>query len=181
MKPEQTTRYSRFLSLVLRHQPQSAFISLDAHGWVDIQLLLAGCARAGKAMTREELDVVVATNSKKRFEFSEDGQRIRASQGHSVEVDLQYQPQVPPEILYHGTASQFLQAIKSSGLLKMQRHHVHLAGDTKMTMEVGARRGQPALLTIKAGEMHRRGHPFFLSTNGVWLVDHVPPEFILFP
>ena len=181
MNEQQTTKMSRFLSLVLRHQPETAGIQLDGAGWVAVEELLSGCGRAGRAMTRAELDHVVRTNAKRRFELSEDGLRIRASQGHSVEVDLAYEAQAPPEFLYHGTASRFLDAIRSIGLQKMGRHHVHLSPETKMTMAVGARHGQPVLLTIKAGEMHRAGHVFFLSTNGVWLVDEVPVSYLQFP
>jgi putative RNA 2'-phosphotransferase len=123
----------------------------------------------------------VATSDKKRFAFSDDGRRIRASQGHSVEVDLEYAPQAPPELLYHGTASRFLNSIREQGLMKMARHHVHLSAETAVTLQVGARRGRPVLLTIRAGEMHQAGHIFYRSANGVWLVDHVPPQFIEFP
>ncbi|GEP43842.1 RNA 2'-phosphotransferase [Brevifollis gellanilyticus] len=180
MTPSQTTATSKFLSLVLRHQPHSAYVTLDPAGWVDVSALLAGCARAGKRLSREDLDHIVTTNAKKRFEFSEDGARIRACQGHSVEVDLDYTPQAPPAILYHGTATRFLDSIRAQGLLKMQRHHVHLAEDTKMTMDVGARHGKPVLLTILAAEMQAAGHIFFRSTNGVWLVEHVPVTFLRF-
>lgn len=181
MSPEQTTRASKFLSLVLRHEPQSAGITLDAAGWTPVADLLAGCARARRPLTRDQLDHIVSTNSKKRFEFSADGKHIRASQGHSVKVDLSYEAQVPPAQLYHGTATRFLDAIREKGLLKMNRHHVHLSAVTKVTMEVGARHGKPVLLTINAEAMHQKGHVFYRSTNGVWLVEHVPVQFLLFP
>src|SRR5262249_54601243 len=115
------------------------------------------------------------------FALSEDGLRIRASQGHSVEVDLQYPPETPPEILYHGTATRFLDDIRKAGLKKMGRHDVHLSAETKVTFQVGSRHGKPVLLTIRAGQMHRAGHVFCRSANGVWLTAHVPPEFIDFP
>ncbi|WP_395739625.1 RNA 2'-phosphotransferase [Prosthecobacter sp.] len=181
MTPAQTVSTSKFLSLVLRHQPQSAHITLDSAGWVGVDDLLAGCAKAHQTMSRADLDHIVATNPKKRFEYSADGTRIRASQGHSVPVELNYEAKVPPALLFHGAARQFLDAIRAEGLLKMKRHHVHLSVDTKMTLEVGARRGKPVLLTILAAEMHQAGHLFYLSTNNVWLVDHVPPQFIRFP
>lgn len=181
MTPAQTTSASKFLSLVLRHQPATAHLTLDAAGWVGVDELLAGCAKARRAITREQLQHVVGTNAKKRFEFSADGTRIRASQGHSIEVDLAYEPQEPPALLYHGTATRFLDAIRAQGLLKMQRHHVHLSAETKVTMEVGARHGKPVLLTILASAMRETGHTFYRSTNGVWLVEHVPVEFIRFP
>lgn len=181
MSPAQTTSASKFLSLVLRHEPSAAHVTLDSAGWVEVEALLAGCAKAGRALTRDELEHVVVTNAKKRFEFSTDGTRIRASQGHSVEVELEYAPQEPPELLYHGTATRFLDSIREKGLIKGQRHHVHLAAETKVTLEVGARHGKPVLLTILAGQMHREGHIFYRSTNGVWLVEHVPTPFIRFP
>ncbi len=178
MSPDQTTRASKFLSLVLRHEPAAAHVTLDSAGWADVAALLEGCAQAGRALTRAELDHVVTTNAKKRFEYSPDGLRIRASQGHSVEVELEYAPSIPPPLLYHGTATRFLDSIREKGLLKMDRHHVHLSAAIAVAMDVGARHGKPALLTIQAGEMHRAGHVFYRSTNGVWLVEHVPTHFI---
>jgi putative RNA 2'-phosphotransferase len=181
MNASQTTRASKFLSLVLRHEPTAAHATLDSAGWTDVSALLDGCAKAGRSLTRAELDHVVTTNAKKRFEFSPDGLRIRASQGHSVEVEPEYAPSIPPPILYHGTATRFLDSIREKGLLKMERHHVHLSAETKVTMDVGARHGKPVLLTVLAGEMQAAGHTFFRSTNGVWLVVHVPAHFIRFP
>ena len=180
MTTDQTTRASKFLSLVLRHQPETAGIVLDSAGWVGVDALLAGCARAGRGLTPDHLQHIVATNAKKRFEFSADGTRIRASQGHSVEVGFEYEPLVPPEFLYHGTATRFLDSIRAEGLRKRERHHVHLSAETAVTLEVGARRGKPALLTILSGEMHASGFRFFRSTNGVWLVDHVPARYLNF-
>jgi putative RNA 2'-phosphotransferase len=118
------------------------------------------------------------TNPKGRFALSEDGTRIRASQGHSVEVELGYQPAVPPEVLYHGTVAAALAPIEEQGLLKMRRHHVHLSADVDTARAVGGRRGRPVVLRVRAGEMHRQGHTFYLSQNGVWLTDHVPPGFL---
>lgn len=178
---DQARHHSKFLSLVLRHEPSAAHVTLDCAGWVQVDALLAGCAKAGRRLSRADLEQIVAENSKKRFEFSTDGLRIRASQGHSVEVDLEYAPQEPPELLYHGTATRFVDSIKTHGLLKMERHHVHLSAETKITLEVGRRHGTPVLLTIGAGQMHRAGHVFCRSTNGVWLVAHVPAQFIHFP
>lgn len=178
MNDELTTRRSKFLSLVLRHEPEKAGLRLDAAGWVSVADLLAGCAAARRALTRDELRHVVETNAKKRFEFSADGTRIRASQGHSVEVELEYAAKVPPAVLYHGTATRFLDSIREKGLLKMKRHHVHLSAETRVTMQVGARHGIPVLLHIQAEPMHQQGHVFYQSTNGVWLVDHVPVAFI---
>lgn len=181
MSPSKTTSASKFLSLVLRHEPSAAHVMLDSAGWVEIESLLAGCAKAGRAISRQNLEHVVITNAKKRFEISADGQRIRASQGHSVEVELEYAPQEPPELLFHGTATRFLDSIRTQGLLKMERHHVHLSAETRVTLEVGARHGKPALLTILAGQMHSEGHVFYRTTNGVWLVEQVPVRHIQFP
>jgi putative RNA 2'-phosphotransferase len=148
---------------------------------VDVNELLQAVNRHGLALTLDQLKHVVATSDKKRFAFSEDGRCIRASQGHSVEVDLQYAPQIPPEILFHGTATRFIDVIRKDGLQRMQRHDVHLSAETKVTFQVGGRHGKPVLLTIRAGDMHRAGFVFRCSANGVWLVNHVPPEFIEFP
>lgn len=181
MTDKDLIRTSKFLSLILRHKPEEVGLKLDSAGWVQVQELLRAMNAHGMRLTLDQLDQVVATNSKKRFAFSEDRARIRASQGHSVEVDLQYAPQVPPELLYHGTATRFLDSIRQQGLQRMKRRHVHLSAETAVTVQVGARHGKPVLLTIRAGEMQRAGHIFSLSTNGVWLVEQVPPQFIGFP
>lgn len=181
MTPKETTRISKFLSLILRHEPERVGLTLGDAGWVGVSDLLQALNAHEVKLTREELEHVVSTNEKKRFAFSDDGQKIRASQGHSVEVDLQYDPQTPPEVLYHGTATRFLDEIRRDGLHKMARHDVHLSAETKMTLQVGGRHGKPMLLTIRAGEMHRDGFVFRCSANGVWLVSHVPPQYIDFP
>jgi len=181
MNDKATTRTSKFLSLVLRHEPERVGLKLGDAGWVGVKELLEAVNRHGISLRFDQLKHVVATSDKKRFAFSEDGLRIRASQGHSVEVDLQYPPQKPPEILYHGTAVRFLDSIRLNGLQKMERHDVHLSAETKLTVQVGSRHGKPALLTIRAGDMHKAGFVFRCSANGVWLVDHVPPQFIQFP
>jgi putative RNA 2'-phosphotransferase len=181
MTDKETIRASKFLSLILRHEPERVGLKLGDAGWVGVEELLAAVSRNGAALTLDDLKHIVVTSDKKRFAFSDDGQRIRASQGHSVEVDLQYLPQTPPEVLYHGTATRFLDSIRQHGLQKMERHDVHLSAETKVTVQVGGRHGKPVLLTIRAGEMHQAGFSFRCSANGVWLVDHVPPQFIQFP
>jgi putative RNA 2'-phosphotransferase len=181
MNEKETVRTSKFLSLILRHEPHRVGLQLDGAGWVDVDLLLKAVHENGISLTLDQLKEVVATNPKKRFALSEDGFRIRASQGHSLEVDLEYQPQTPPEYLYHGTATRFVDSIRREGLQRMQRHDVHLSAETTLTMQVGARHGKPVLLTIRAGEMHKAGHQFRRSANGVWLVPQVPPQFIDFP
>ena len=181
MTDKETIKTSKFLSLILRHEPEVVGLKLGEAGWVSVDELLEAVNRHGTALTLAQLQHIVATSDKKRFAFSEDGQRIRASQGHSVEVDLQYAAQTPPEILYHGTATRFLDGIRKDGLQRMARHDVHLSAETKVTFQVGGRHGKPVLLTIRAGEMHRAGFVFRCSANGVWLVNHVPPQFIECP
>ncbi|MBI1213321.1 MAG: RNA 2'-phosphotransferase [Alphaproteobacteria bacterium] len=181
MKPTALVRTSKFLSLILRHEPEKFGVVLDAAGWTGVDALLEACARHGHPLDRVELGEVVATSEKKRFAFDETGTRIRASQGHSVEVELGYEPATPPAYLYHGTATRFLDAIRISGLLKMQRHHVHLSADEVAASAVGQRHGKPTVLVIDAAAMTAEGAAFFLSANGVWLVEHVPMRFILFP
>lgn len=172
------THLSKFLSLVLRHKPETIGIQLDPQGWVTVTLLLEKMAQHGQALTREDLDTLVKDNQKQRFALSEDGNSIRANQGHSVAVELDYHPQTPPEILYHGTVARFLDSIRTQGLSKGQRHHVHLSADTVTAAKVGERRGKPVVLKIAAGQMHHDGHVFYRSANGVWLVEQVPPGYI---
>jgi putative RNA 2'-phosphotransferase len=181
MTDKERIRTSKFLSLVLRHEPERVGLKLADAGWVGVDELLQAVNTNGVTLTREQLQHIVDTSDKKRFAISEDGNRIRASQGHSIEVDLQYPPQPPPELLYHGTASRFLDSIRKDGLQKMGRHDVHLSAETRVTYQVGSRHGKPVLLTIRAGDMHRAGYVFRCSANGVWLVDRVPSDFIEFP
>ena len=181
MKEQETRRISKFMSLVLRHQPERAGLELDDAGWTCVSDLLAAMQRTKHKIDREQLEKVVAENDKQRFEFSEDGQRIRARQGHSVTVDLGYPEATPPEILHHGTPTQFLDPIRREGLTKQKRHHVHLHQDGELAASVGQRRGKPVVLTIEAARMADAGYKFFVSENDVWLTDHVPPEFIRMP
>ena len=174
-------RISKFLSLVLRHEPEKIGIVLDEHGWTDCHELIQAAARHGVQFDHATLLEIVRASDKQRFALSEDGTRIRANQGHSVKVDLALTPQPPPESLYHGTVEKFIAAIRSTGLHKGERHHVHLSPDLTTATKVGERRGKPVILTIRAAAMANAGHPFFLSDNGVWLTDAVPPEFIEFP
>lgn len=181
MNPQQTTKISRFLSLVLRHQPETIGITLTEDGWTNVDELIAAINRHGQELDFEALEHVVETNDKKRFAFSDDGEMIRANQGHSVEVDLGYQPTPPPEILYHGSVAKFLPSIRENGIHKGQRHHVHLSASLEVANTVGKRRGQPVILTVRSSDMHAAGHIFNISANGVWLTDLVPPQFINFP
>lgn len=174
-------RISKFLSLVLRHEPGKIGITLDENGWTDCQVLIEAANKHGKHFDHAILLKVVRENDKQRFALSEDGRRIRANQGHSVEVDLVLEVQTPPELLYHGTVAKFIDAIRESGLQKGKRHHVHLSPNLVTATKVGERRGQPVILTVRAAEMSAAGYPYFQSANGVWLTDAVPPEFIDFP
>src|SRR5687767_14309103 len=172
---------SKFLSLVLRHEPQRAGIHLDESGWVAVDALLDGCRRAGQVISTEELKEIVRTSDKQRFALSDDGSRIRANQGHSVEVELGYEPAVPPEVLYHGTAEKYLAAIRREGLQKRARHDVHLSPTAQTASAVGQRHGRLVLLEVAAGQMHRDGIAFYWTPNSVWLTDEVPVRYIRFP
>lgn len=174
-------KVSKFLSLVLRHKPDEIGLVLDENGWADVDELLRRANSAGRRITGPLLDRVVAENDKQRFKFSEDGLRIRANQGHSVEIDLALPPAEPPELLYHGTASRFVESIRVDGLHSGSRQHVHLSLDTPTATKVGQRHGKPVILTVRAGEMSAAGHKFHLSDNGVWLTERVPVDFIIFP
>ena len=172
-------RVSKFLSRVLRHQPGRIGLALDGAGWVSVSELLAACRAHDFPITREELEMVVRENDKQRFALSEDGTRIRASQGHSVSVDLGYAPLAPPAVLYHGTASSRLDAIRARGLLKGGRHHVHLSTDAATAAKVGARHGAPHVIEVESGRMHADGYEFYRSANGVWLTEHVPAKYLV--
>jgi putative RNA 2'-phosphotransferase len=178
MNARRAERVSRYLSRHLRHAPEAIGIVLDSAGWTPIAELLDACARSGFPISRAELATVVATSDKQRFAIDEAGLRIRANQGHSVRVALGLAAVPPPELLYHGTIGSFLPAIRREGLRPMGRHDVHLSADPDTARRVGARRGQPVILTIDAGAMHRAGHAFRRSANGVWLTGHVPPRFL---
>lgn len=166
------------MSLVLRHNPQKIGITLDEKGWADTDLLIKGMCRNGHNVTLEKLKEVVTTNDKQRFKFNDDYTQIRANQGHSVAVDVEMKETVPPDILYHGTATRFLAAIKSEGLISKKRLHVHLSKDKETAIKVGRRHGTPVVLSVNSAKMHEAGFTFYLSENGVWLVDSVPPEYI---
>lgn len=178
LEDKRLVRLSKYLSKHLRHTPEALGLTLESGGWVPVEALLDACNRRNFRITRDELEEVVARNNKQRFSFDPTRTRIRANQGHSVEVDLQLEPVEPPAVLYHGTASQNVEAIRREGLKRMSRHHVHLSGDMSTALMVGARHGKPVVLDVDAAAMHRAGHEFYRSANGVWLVDHVPPEYL---
>lgn len=174
------SRESKFLSRVLRHDPDLIGVRLDRRGWIRIEELLRGLKRAGRGLTRAELLDIVENNDKQRFAISADGLRIRASQGHSLEIDLGLAPVAPPEILYHGTASRNLDAIFSGGLNPGRRQLVHLSGSQETAWRVGRRHGKSVVLIVDAGLMHGDGYEFFLSENGVWLTAYVPASYLGF-
>jgi putative RNA 2'-phosphotransferase len=169
---------SKFLSKHLRHAPEDLGLTLDVGGWVAVDDLLAGCANHGFRISREELVEVVEKNDKQRFSFDESGARIRANQGHSTAVDLQLEPQTPPDVLFHGTATNILSTVLKDGLKRMSRHHVHLSTTVATAIKVGSRHGKPVVLAVDAAAMHKAGILFYCSDNGVWLVDEVPPEYL---
>ncbi len=169
---------SKFLSLILRHHPERIGLTLDARGWVGIDDLLSAAQRSGKRLDRELLDRVVRENDKQRFTISDDGLRIRAAQGHSVDVDLSLQAAEPPELLYHGTVARFMESITQHGLRPGARQFVHLSLDVDTATRVGQRRGKPVILTVRAGDMHREGVHFYRSANGVWLTSRVPAAYL---
>jgi putative RNA 2'-phosphotransferase len=174
-------KLSKFMSLVLRHKPDEIGLALDENGWADVAELIARANLKGVRLTRCDLLTIVETNDKKRFALSEDGSRIRARQGHSIEVDLALSAVEPPARLFHGTAIRFLESIRSQGLLRGKRQHVHLSPDETTATNVGQRHGKPVVLQVLAGRMHQAGRPFYLSANGVWLTEHVPAEYLVFP
>ncbi len=178
MNNSRLVKISKYLSKHLRHQPERIGIKLAPGGWVSIDELLAACKNHSFPINRAELNEVVASNDKKRFSFDSTGSLIRANQGHSVEIDLQLEPTIPPDMLYHGTGHGAVEAILREGLCKMSRHHVHLSKDIATAKTVGARHGRPVVFAVDAAAMHEAGYTFYCSENGVWLVDSVPPEYL---
>ena len=185
LNEQQRKSVSKFFSLILRHRPEQIGLTLDKNGWADIDDLLAKANlhnRTGLCITREVLMEVVETNDKKRFTVSEDGNRIRAAQGHSTQqVQIEHQAAEPPALLYHGTAEKSLSSIRGQGLHGASRHYVHLSADEETAVKVGARHGKPVVLRIDTAAMTAAGHKFYLADNGVWLTESVPPQYIVFP
>lgn len=169
-------RISKLLSYVLRHKPQSIGLSLDAEGWAKIDDLISKSSKI--KITREDISRVVKNNDKKRFIISGDGDSIRANQGHSINVDLGLKPVTPPASLFHGTATRFWPSIEKEGLRKMNRQHVHLSEDADTAAKVGARHGKLKSIVVNSDAMAAAGHLFYISENGVWLTENVPPQFI---
>ncbi len=171
-------RASKFLSLVLRHKPETIGLTLDRAGWASVDELITRAAAAGQSLSHPLIEEIVATSDKRRFALSEDGTRIRANQGHSFEVDLGLAPQLPPVFLFHGTATRFIASIRAAGLSPQGRQHVHLSADRGTALKVGARHGEPVVLEVRAAALAAAGRLFFLSANGVWLTSDVPPDYL---
>lgn len=170
---------SQFLSYILRHQPEAIDIILDSDGWVSIDNLIKQANKYGEPLTLELVLQVVKTSDKKRFTISDDGLKIRAAQGHSTkQVEINYTEQVPPQYLYHGTATRFIDSIKEKGLIAGDRHYVHLSADEQTAILVGQRHGKPVVIKINALLMSQQGFTFYLADNGVWLIKNVPTEFL---
>ena len=171
------TRTSKFISLILRHKPEEIGITLDEHGWADVQALIEGVNKT-RPLTMEILEEIVRTDEKGRYSFNEDHTLIRANQGHSIPVDVELKEMVPPEILYHGTGEKFTAAIDQIGLISKSRLYVHLSADRETAVKVGNRHGKPVVYEVSAGRMHEDSYQFYLSENGVWLTKEVPVKYL---
>ena len=171
------TKTSRYISLILRHKPETIGLTLDEHGWADVSELIAGVNRT-HPLDMQILERIVAEDEKRRYSFNEDKTLIRANQGHSIPVDVELEQVEPPEILYHGTATKYEESIDREGLIPKSRLYVHLSGDEETARKVGMRHGKPVIYRIKSGEMQRDGHVFYRSVNGVWLIKAVPAEYL---
>ena len=171
---------SKFLSYVLRHKPDTIGLTLDSDGWAEISQLIRLANGHGTKLTLELLLEVIARSDKNRFALSSDGSRIRANQGHSIQVNLNLQPQIPPEILFHGTATRFASSIRTQGLVAGSRQFVHLSADRSTAIQVGKRFGKPIMIEVEALAMSRNGHEFFMSANGIWLTCSVPTTYLSF-
>lgn len=170
-------KLSVFISLVLRHKPEAAGITLDEHGWANVEELLRGINETSRKISMEILEDIVTTDNKQRYSFNEDKTLIRANQGHSIPVDVELKEQNPPEILYHGTATRFLTSILNDGLKPMSRLYVHLSKDIKTAWKVGKRHGDPVILKINSRDMYKDEYKFYLSENGVWLTEKVDAKY----
>lgn len=169
---------SKFISLVLRHKPEEIGLALDENGWANVTELIERMGKRGHKFDFNTLKEIVDTNEKKRFSFNEDCTKIRANQGHTIEVDVELKATTPPAVLYHGTAAKSVDSIMQNGLSKMQRLHVHLSADYETAVKVGQRHGKPVVLSVDATAMQAEGHTFYLSENNVWLVAEVPAKYL---
>lgn len=172
-----TNEVSKYISLILRHKPETIGISLDEHGWANVDELLAGIQKSFD-ITPEMLDDIVRTDSKQRYSFNEDKSLIRANQGHSIPVDVELEEKIPPELLWHGTGEKYIDSIDKQGLIPKSRLYVHLSNDEETAKVVGKRHGIPVLYQVKAKRMYEDGYKFYLSVNGVWLTEEVPLKYL---
>ena len=168
---------SKFLSLILRHKPETIGITLDEHGWANVEELLAALSR-DQEMNMAMLEEIVATDNKQRYSFNEDNTLIRANQGHSIPVDVELEKKEPPEYLWHGTGEKFVASIKEQGLIPKSRLYVHLSTDYDTAVKVGKRHGKPVIFKVASGKMYADGYDFYCSVNGVWLTKEVPVEYL---
>ena len=168
---------SKFIALVLRHKPEEIGISLDEHGWANVDELIAGIAKT-QPFDMAMLEEIVSSDDKQRYSFNEDKTLIRANQGHSIPVDVELEKKIPPEILYHGTGEKYVESIERQGLIPKSRLYVHLSADYETAVKVGSRHGKPVVYTVAAGEMQKDGYVFYQSVNGVWLTKNVPMEYL---
>ena len=171
-------KLSVFISLVLRHKPDVAGITLDSHGWANVDELLDGINKTGRKIDRKTLEEIVSADNKQRYSFNQDKTMVRANQGHSVPVDVELKELQPPDILYHGTADRFLDDILDGGLKSMSRLYVHLSKDIETALGVGKRHGYPVILKVYSGDMYKDGYKFYLSENGVWLTKNVEVKYL---
>lgn len=178
MQSKKDIEIGRFISFILRHHPESVGITLDEHGWTDTDILTEKVAEKFKGFSFADLERIVRENNKQRYSFNEDKTRIRANQGHSVSVNMEFTPVTPPDVLYHGTGEKSVDSILANGIQKMSRQYVHLSADCDTAVNVGKRHGKPVVLQIAANEMSRDGYKFYLSENKVWLTDFVPTKYI---
>ena len=168
---------SKFIALILRHKPETIGITLDEHGWANVDELVAGIAKQ-QAFDRDRLEEIVRTDSKMRYSFNEDHTLIRANQGHSIPVDVELEEKTPPDILWHGTGEKYVSSIHAQGLIPKSRLYVHLSADYDTAVKVGSRHGKPVVYTVAAGDMQKAGYQFYQSVNGVWLTKRVPAQFL---
>lgn len=168
---------SKFISLILRHKPETIGITLDEHGWADVSELINGIKKT-TPFNMEMLEEIVKTDNKQRYSFNEDKTLIRANQGHSIPVDVELKKVTPPEFLYHGTGEKYTASIDNSGLIPKSRLYVHLSDDIETAVKVGSRHGKPVVYKVSAKAMADAGLEFFLSVNGVWLTKAVPKEYL---
>lgn len=171
-------RLSKFISLILRHKPSEIGITLDNHGWANVNELINGINNSGRKINMKVLEEIVLTDDKGRYSFNEDKTLIRANQGHSIPVDVELNEAQPPEFLWHGTAEKYVNSICRSGLISKSRLYVHLSSDTQTATVVGKRHGEVVLFRIDARKMYQDGFKFYLSKNGVWLTKHVPISYL---